>query len=123
MKANCLIRSQVPLYQSKTAPKWIRGSVVTLHPWVVTMGLFLAAIVNNATKGMNNSSSYRIPIALQFLFSIIITIGVFILSETPRYLVMKNKVEQAAQSLSRLRGLDINHKILLAELKEIKPSH
>lgn len=87
------------------------------------MGLFLAAIVNNATKNMNNSGSYRIPIALQFVFSIIIVGVITFLPETPRYLVMKGQPEKALQALVRLRGLDASHESIIRELDEIKLSH
>ena len=65
----------VPMYQSETAPKWIRGTIVGAYQLAITIGLFLAAIVNNGTKGRNDSGSYRIPIAIQFLWSLIVVIG------------------------------------------------
>lgn len=39
-----LISAQIPLYQSETAPKWIRGTIVGAYQWAITIGLFLAAI-------------------------------------------------------------------------------
>jgi MFS transporter, SP family, sugar:H+ symporter len=63
------------MYQSETAPKWIRGTIVGAYQLAITIGLFLAAIVNNGTKDMKNSGSYRIPVALQFLWSLILVIG------------------------------------------------
>lgn len=63
------------MYQSETAPKWIRGTIVGSYQLAITIGLFLAAIVNNATKDRNDSGSYRIPIAVQFAWSIILVVG------------------------------------------------
>jgi MFS family permease len=63
------------MYQSETSPKWIRGTIVGAYQLAITIGLFLAAIVNNATKDRNDSGSYRIPIAVQFLWSLILLIG------------------------------------------------
>lgn len=63
------------MYQSETAPKWIRGTIVGAYQLAITIGLFLAAIVNNGTKDYTNSGSYRIPIALQFLWSLILVVG------------------------------------------------
>jgi len=70
-----LVSALIPMYQSETAPKWIRGTIVGAYQLAITIGLFLAAIVNNATKGRNDSGSYRIPIAVQFLWSIILVGG------------------------------------------------
>ena len=61
-----LISAQVPLYQSETSPKWIRGAIVGCYQLAITIGLFLAAIVNNATKDRPDTGSYRIPVAIQF---------------------------------------------------------
>ena len=65
----------VPMYQSETSPKWIRGTVVGAYQFAITIGLLLAAIVNNSTKDRNDTGSYRIPIALQFLWSLILVFG------------------------------------------------
>lgn len=65
----------VPMYQSETAPKWIRGTIVGAYQLAITIGLLLAAIVNNATKDRNDSGSYRIPIAVQFAWSLILVVG------------------------------------------------
>jgi hypothetical protein len=59
-----------------------------------TQGLFLAAIVNNATQGRQDSGSYRIPIAVQFAWSIIICVGLLFLPETPRFLIKQDKHDQ-----------------------------
>jgi SP family sugar:H+ symporter-like MFS transporter len=63
------------MYQSETAPKWIRGSIVGAYQLAITIGLLLAAIVNNSTKDRMDSGAYRIPIAVQFLWSIILVVG------------------------------------------------
>ena len=63
------------MYQSETAPRWIRGTIVGCYQLAITIGLFLAAIVNNATQNRTDSGSYRIPIAVQFAWSIILVTG------------------------------------------------
>jgi MFS family permease len=113
----------VPLYQSETAPKWIRGFVVGAYQWAITIGLLLAAVVNNATADRNDTGSYRIPIALQLAWSLILFFGLLILPETPRFLIKKDHVEKAAQSLSRLRRLSSDHEVIRAELAEVQANH
>jgi SP family sugar:H+ symporter-like MFS transporter len=70
-----LISALIPMYQSETAPKWIRGTIVGAYQLAITIGLLLAAIVNNSTKDRNDSGSYRIPIAVQFAWSLILIVG------------------------------------------------
>ena len=46
-----------------------------------------------------------------------------ILPETPRYLIKKDKYDEALKSMSRLRALPIDHPVLIEELQEIKANH
>ncbi|KAG2002725.1 hypothetical protein GB937_009597 [Aspergillus fischeri] len=114
---------QVPLYQSETAPKWIRGFIVGSYQFAITVGLLLASLVNNATHHRNDSGSYRIPIAVQFAWSIILVVGMLILPETPRYLVKCDDTKAAARSLSKLRRLPEDHESIRQELSEIQANH
>ena len=118
-----MVSALIPMYQSETAPKWIRGAVVGAYQLAITIGLFLAAIVDNATADRDDTGSYRIPIAVQFLWGIILFAGLIFLPETPRYLVKQGQHEKAAKSLSRLRKLDTDHPALRSELKEITANH
>ena len=118
-----IISALIPLYQSETAPKWIRGTIVGCYQLAITIGLMLAAIVNNASKDRNDTGSYRVPIAVQFAWSIILVVGMLILPETPRFLIKRGKPEMAAKSLSRLRRLDVSHPSLIEELAEIEANH
>jgi SP family sugar:H+ symporter-like MFS transporter len=118
-----LISALIPLYQSESAPKWIRGSIVGCYQWAITIGLFLAAIVDNATKDRNDSGSYRIPVAVQFAWALILIGGMLVLPETPRYLIKRGRAEKAAKALARLRRLDSDHPAVVEELAEIKANH
>lgn len=118
-----LISALIPLYQSETAPKWIRGTIVGSYQLAITVGLLIASIVDNATKSRNDTGSYRIPIAVQFAWAIILIVGMLILPETPRYHIKRGRNQQAAQALSRLRRLDADHPALVEELAEIQANH
>ena len=118
-----LVSALIPLYQSESAPKWIRGLIVGAYQWAITIGLFLAAIVNNSTHLRNDTGSYRIPIAVQFAWSLILITGLLFLPETPRYHIKRGRNEQAAKSLSRLRRVDVDHPALVEELAEIQANH
>jgi len=85
--------------------------------------LLIAAIVDNATKDRNDTGSYRIPIAVQFAWVIILVAGLVFLPETPRYLIKKGQPEKAARALSRLRRLPADHPGLVEELAEIVANH
>ena len=118
-----LVSALIPLYQSETAPKWIRGTIVGTYQLAITVGLLLAAIVDNSTSHRNDTGSYRIPVAVQFAWALILIVGMVILPETPRYLIKMGRYDKAARSLSRLRRLDANHPALVAELAEVRANH
>jgi sugar porter (SP) family MFS transporter len=118
-----LVSALIPLYQSETAPKWIRGVIVGSYQLAITVGLLLAAIVNNATHNRNDNGSYRIPIAVQFAWALILISGMLVLPETPRYLIRNGHPEMAARSLARLRRLPETHEAIIDELAEIQANH
>lgn len=118
-----LLSAQVPLYQSETAPKWIRGAIVGAYQLAITIGLLIASIANNGTKDRNDSGAYRIPIAIQFAWAIILIGGMLVLPETPRYYIKKGNFAAAQRSLSKLRRLPPDHPEIVAELSEIQANH
>ncbi|THY45144.1 general substrate transporter [Aureobasidium pullulans] len=67
-----MVSPLIPLYQSETSPKWIRGAIVGAYQLSITIGLLLAAVADNATKDRNDTGSYRIPIAIQFAWDLIL---------------------------------------------------
>lgn len=115
-----IVSSIVPMYQSETAPRWIRGAVVSGYQWAITIGLLIAAIVNNSTNGRSDTGSYRIPIAVQFAFAIIMSVGLFFLPESPRWYVKKGKPEMAAKSLAFLNSTDVDDPVVRSEIADIQ---
>lgn len=60
------------LYMSEIAPRKIRGAVVSSYQFCITVGILLASCVVYGTQNMRNSGSYRIPIALQWVWALIL---------------------------------------------------
>lgn len=118
-----MISAMIPLYQSETSPKWIRGTIVGAYQLAITIGLLLAAIINNMTARRDDTGSYRIPIGIQFFWAIIMVGGMLILPESPRWFVKRGRNTEAAHSLHRLRRLPVDHPALVQELNEIVANH
>lgn len=100
-----------------------RGAVVSGYQWAITIGLLIAAVINNATKDRANHSAWRVPIAVQFIWGLILTVGMILLPESPRWLIKKERDGDAAHALSRLISLPPEHPELQAELEEIRFSY
>jgi sugar porter (SP) family MFS transporter len=118
-----LISALVPLYQSETAPKWVRGLIVGAYQLSITIGLLLAAIVNNSSKDRPDTGSYRIPVGVQFAWSLVLFAGMLMLPETPRFLIRKGRMDKAVRALARVRRLPETHASIHEELAEIKANH
>ncbi len=115
-----LVSTLVPMYQSECSPKWIRGAVVAGYQWAITIGLLLASVLNNATKDRQNHSAWRIPISIQFIWAFVLSVGMFYLPESPRWLIKKGRDEQAARALSRLTSLPKDDPEVETELNDIR---
>lgn len=63
------------LYMSEVAPKAVRGAIVSGYQFAITIGLFLAACVDQATHDRMDSLSYRLPIAIQWAWALILGCG------------------------------------------------
>ncbi|KAF9216092.1 hypothetical protein BGZ59_011018 [Podila verticillata] len=117
------VSAVIVLYMSEIAPKKVRGAIVSGYQFCITIGLLLASCVSYGTENFENSGSYRIPIALQMLWALILGIGLMFLPESPRYFIKKGKVEEARKALGRVRGQDPNSHYVEAELNEIRANH
>jgi SP family sugar:H+ symporter-like MFS transporter len=94
--------------------------VVSGYQWAITIGLLVASVINNATKDKNSHASWRIPITIQFIWGLILAVGMILLPESPRWLIKKGRDADAARSLSRLISLSPDHPELQSELDEIR---
>lgn len=66
---------------SRSSPKWIRGAVVAGYQWAITIGLLVAAVVNNATKERTDSTAWRLPTSIQLIWAFILASGMAYLPE------------------------------------------
>ncbi|EXJ65994.1 uncharacterized protein A1O5_10971 [Cladophialophora psammophila CBS 110553] len=109
----------VILYMSEICPRKVRGALVAGYQFCITIGIMLASIVVYATEDRQDTGSYRIPIAIQFAWALILAGGLLTLPDSPRYFVKKGRLEDAAISLSKLRGQPRDSDYVQIELAEI----
>ncbi|KAH8809151.1 general substrate transporter [Xylogone sp. PMI_703] len=107
------------LYMSEICPRKVRGALVSGYQFCITIGLLLASCVDYATEKRTDTGAYRIPIALQMAWALILAGGLFLLPESPRYFVKKGNLEQATIVLARLRGQPASSEYVQQELAEI----
>ncbi|KAK6388497.1 hypothetical protein LTR65_007834 [Meristemomyces frigidus] len=111
----------VPMYMAETAPYHIRGALISCYQLFITLGIFLAACINYGTqKNYNDTSQWRIPMGIGFLWPLILGVGILFFPDTPRYAFRKGRVEEAKQTMLKVYGVPDNHWSVYHELEEIR---
>ncbi|KAJ1022018.1 hypothetical protein NDA18_005253 [Ustilago nuda] len=118
-----------PLYLGETAPKHIRGAMVTGYQLLIIFGIFISYGISWATQNFNESdASWKIPVGLQLLWGVVMLALMFTLPESPRWLLKNNEVGRARAIMADMRDItlqDLNgeargDKWMEAELLEMK---
>lgn len=111
----------VPLYTAEIAPVWIRGRLGYNLNFGTAMGLLVTYWVQYGSQNLSSSGSWRVPLALQFVPPLIL-LGLMILRpESPRWLFMQDRSEEALQVLAKLHGGgNQNDETVRAEYEEIR---
>ncbi|XP_061372779.1 monosaccharide-sensing protein 2-like isoform X1 [Gastrolobium bilobum] len=96
----------VPVYISETAPSDIRGSLNTLPQFSGSGGMFLSYCMVFGMS-LTTSPSWKLMLGILSIPSLIyFVLTIFVLPESPRWLVSKGKMLQAKKVLQRLRGME-----------------
>ena len=85
--------STVPHYSAELSPPTERGKVVTLNDLNIVMGQLLAGIVNALVVDLE--SGWRIAMGLAAVPSAVMLVGAYFLPESPRWLAMQGRLEEA----------------------------
>ncbi|RSH95519.1 hypothetical protein EHS25_000611 [Saitozyma podzolica] len=91
--------STVPAYQSELCEADKRGRLVSSEPLFVGVGIELAYWFDYGMSFQSGSIAWRLPIACQMIFAVIVVVLVFGLPESPRYLYAHGRSEEALQVL------------------------
>lgn len=75
--------------------------------------------MTNATSKSFDRSSYQIPLGIQFIVPVLLSVGLFFVPESPRYLVNRGKLDQGRKALELLRSDSLNRKQLELEWIEM----
>ena len=107
------------IYISEAAPAHLRGSLVTFVQVSVCIGTVIGAVVNNASSNMESRLSYQIPLFTLFVIPVFCVVMAFFIPESPRWLILKDRREDARHHLYRLRGPSFPPELIDAEIDSI----
>src|SRR5260370_13003953 len=101
-----------PLYISEMAPPKLRGGLVTLNQLAITVGILVAYIID-ATFA--SSGNWRLMFGFGVFPALALGLGIAMLPESPRWLLLHQHKPEALKVLSRIR--ETNE--IAAEVNEI----
>ena len=112
----------VPMYMAETGPRHIRGALISTYQLFITFGIFLASCINYGTyeHQRDNASSWRIPMGIAFVWSVILAVGILFFPETPRFQYRRGNVEDAKKTMMKVYGAPANHYTIHVEMEEIE---
>ncbi|KAL4817487.1 general substrate transporter [Aspergillus spinulosporus] len=117
---NGINSSTVPVWQSETAPARLKGKLVILQNALLLVGFSMSNWINYGLAFANGPVSWRFPLAFQLVFIIMIYLVIPWLPESPRWLVMNGRDEEALKVLSDIEGKPITDAFVLSQLQAIK---
>ncbi|KAL4373018.1 hypothetical protein AHAS_Ahas05G0039800 [Arachis hypogaea] len=83
-----------------------RGALNMLFQLAITIGIFVANILNYLFAKMENGEGWRYSLGLAGVPAIMIIIGAMFLPESPNSLIERGQAEKAKEELIKIRGTD-----------------
>ncbi|CAL9210191.1 unnamed protein product, partial [Musa hybrid cultivar] len=96
----------VPLYLSEMAPADLRGTLNIGFQLMITVGIFVANLINYGTASIKGGWGWRVSLGLAAVPALVITIGSLVLPDTPNSLIERGHDEEAKAMLRKIRGTE-----------------
>lgn len=110
----------VPMYQSESAPRQVRGAMVSAFQLFVAFGIFISYLINYGTESIQSTASWRITMGIGFAWPLILGIGSLFLPESPRFAYRNGRIEEARNVMCKLYGVNANHRTIVQEMQDMK---
>ncbi|KAK6956063.1 hypothetical protein Daesc_001333 [Daldinia eschscholtzii] len=105
------------LFIQESSPAKYRGLFLTAFQFCTSFGTLIGTIVDWATASRPDRSAYLIPLGLIYIVPVLLTIGLFFIPESPRWLILQDRIEDGHKSLQWLRPTGAQIDIEVAEIK------
>jgi sugar porter (SP) family MFS transporter len=106
----------VPVYIAEIAPPRVRGALVSLQQFMITVGIMVSYLVSYAFSG---SGAWRWMLGVGMIPAAILFVGMLPLPESPRWLLAQDRRQDALGVLRRIRHEEHNPEAELAEIEAV----
>ncbi|ERT00971.1 MFS transporter, SP family, general alpha glucoside:H+ symporter [Sporothrix schenckii 1099-18] len=100
--------ANAPAYCAEIVPLRLRAPATQMLQLFWAVGSIIVGGITYHYQSYDNSDSYRIPIALQWMFPTPLAILLFIAPESPWWLVRKDRLKEAVKVVRRLGRVSAN---------------
>ncbi|OQE28779.1 hypothetical protein PENSTE_c003G07737 [Penicillium steckii] len=113
-----------PVFVSENCPPAIRGRIAGLFQEFLVIGVTVAywLCYGVAETIAPTTKQWRIPIGFQLVPAGLMLIGMFFLTESPRWLAEKGRYEEAVEALAYMRSEETTSSTVQTEMADIKAS-
>ena len=103
-----------PLYLAEVAPVRIRGAMISTYQLMITIGILVAFLSDTA---FSYSGNWRWMLGVIAIPGALFLLGVLLLPDSPRWLMMRGRRAEAVVVLTRLRG---DAAVVVSEVADIE---
>lgn len=107
-----------PVYTAEVAPASSRGALVSLPEIFINVGILLGYVSNYAFSGLPTNIAWRIMLGLGIFPALCLAVGVMFMPESPRWLVMQNRIDEARVVITRTSSCSEEAEQRLLEIME-----
>ncbi|KAH6885844.1 sugar transporter family protein [Thelonectria olida] len=101
--------STIPMWQSETCSSHSRGKLVMIEGALISCGIMISYWIDFGLAYAPGSVAWRFPLAFQIFFCVFILAFVMSLPESPRWLILKGRHEEARDVIAAIADRDDEH--------------
>ncbi|WVQ86255.1 hypothetical protein IAT38_008423 [Cryptococcus sp. DSM 104549] len=109
----------IPSWVAETSKAHNRGFLICMEASTVAVGTVIAYWIDFGLSFVDSSVSWRFPIAMQILFALILIGGVWVLPESPRWLISHGQEYEGLRVIAALDSKAVDDPVAIADKNKI----